>query len=246
MNTLVVIDMIGLLEDLDRQDVKDFLNRGVDFTADLGNDIYDSFSRGTAYDDFMAYLGGLFDDDEPRSVMREIEYSQPMAGSGPYPGMAPMRSTGPYPGMITRTTIEKVAPEKPKVEIEDVSPFMGTEYGYSKESSSQSGFGKGPKGVQYTAPVRMDGAPPLVRSPEAKQLAEFARRNQRLGATYPMAEEMVRPFPMRQGTDTSRLLLEAEERLRQSQSPRVMPTNPNMFIDNATFMEQELLRGLLQ
>ncbi len=237
--------MIGLLEDLDRQDVKDFLNAGVDFTADLGNDIYDSFSRGTAYDDFMAYLGGLFDDDEPRSVMREIEYSQPMAGQGPYPGMAPMRSTGPYPGMITRTTIEKVAPEKPKVEIEDVSPFMGTEFGYSKESSSQPGYGKGPKGRQYIAPVRMDGAPPLVMSPEAKQLAEFARRNQRLGATYPMAEEMVRPFPMRQGTDTSRLLLELDERLRQSQSPRAMPTNPNMFIDNETYMDLLREQGLL-
>jgi len=144
INILVVINMFGLLDDLDRQDVKDFLNSGVDYAADLGgdlyegaNDIYDSFRRGTAYDDFTSYLGGLFDDDEPRSVMREIEYSQPLAGQGPYPGMAPMQSGGPYPGMITKTTVERVAPDKPKVEIEDISPFMGTDFGYSPKSSSR-------------------------------------------------------------------------------------------------------------
>lgn len=59
--------MFGLLDDIDRQDVKDFLNSAVDNTADL-YDTVTEYDYSNMFDDIGDYFRGLLS-DEPASPM---------------------------------------------------------------------------------------------------------------------------------------------------------------------------------
>jgi hypothetical protein len=59
--------MFGLLDDIDRQDVKDFLNSAVDNTADL-YDTVTEYDYSNMFDDIGDYFSGLLS-DEPASPM---------------------------------------------------------------------------------------------------------------------------------------------------------------------------------
>ena len=85
--------MFGLLDDIDRQDVKDFLNSAVDNTADL-YDTVTEYDYSNMFDDIGDYFRGLLS-DEPASPMS----SQMGSAFG-------SRGRGrPRPQAITKTTV---------------------------------------------------------------------------------------------------------------------------------------------
>lgn len=94
--------MFGLLDDIDRQDVKEFLNSAVDNTADL-YDTVTEYDYSNMFDDIGDYFRGLLS-DEPASPMS----SQMGSAFG-------SRGRGrPRPQAITKTTVE-VSPGRPRL-----------------------------------------------------------------------------------------------------------------------------------
>jgi len=94
--------MFGLLDDIDRQDVKDFLNSAVDNTADF-YDTVTEYDYSNMFDDIGDYFRGLLS-DEPASPMS----SQMGSAFG-------SRGRGrPRPQAITKTTLE-VSPGRPRM-----------------------------------------------------------------------------------------------------------------------------------
>jgi hypothetical protein len=120
--------MFGLLDDIDRQDVKEFLNSAVDNTADL-YDTVTEYDYSNMFDDIGNYFSGLLS-DEPASPMS----SQMGAAFGSRGGgrvMSPtarrqrnierllqerqgLYSMGGEPQAITKTTVE-VSPGRPRL-----------------------------------------------------------------------------------------------------------------------------------
>lgn len=105
--------MFGLLDDIDRQDVKDFLNSAVDNTADLYNTVTE-YDYENMFDDIGDYFRGLLS-DEPESRVRK--------GGGQLQGrigsqMADFVSRGggrPAPESITKTTVSVSPGTQPMV-----------------------------------------------------------------------------------------------------------------------------------
>lgn len=91
--------MFGLLDDIDRQDVKDFLNSAVDNTADL-YDTVTEYDYSNMFDDIGDYFRGLLS-DEPASPMS----SRMGAAFGSRGGGRPAPSV----------TVERVTTNRPKL-----------------------------------------------------------------------------------------------------------------------------------
>jgi len=179
--------MFGLLDDIDRQDVKDFLNSAVDNTADL-YDTLTEYDYSNMFDDIGDYFRGLLS-DEPASPMS----SQMGAAFG-------SRGRGrPRPQAITKTTVE-VSPgrprlmdvlqsanamgPKPRTGMQDVARNYRRDYPEYKALRDLDS----PPATSMTRLMRseypfnrtqmMENVPLMKRvSPERRQLAEFARRN---------------------------------------------------------------------
>lgn len=179
--------MFGLLDDIDRQDVKDFLNSAVDNTADL-YDTLTEYDYSNMFDDIGDYFRGLLS-DEPASPMS----SQMGSAFG-------SRGRGrPRPQAITKTTVE-VSPgrprlmdvlqsvnamgPKPRTGMQDVARNYQRDYPEYKALRDLDP----PPATSMTRLMRseypfnrtqmMENVPLMKRvSPERRQLAEFARRN---------------------------------------------------------------------
>lgn len=179
--------MFGLLDDIDRQDVKDFLNSAVDNTADL-YDTVTEYDYSNMFDDIGDYFRGLLS-DEPASPMS----SQMGSAFG-------SRGRGrPRPQAITKTTVE-VSPgrprlmdvlqsanamgPKPRTGMQDVARNYRRDYPEYKALRDLDP----PPATSMTRLMRseypfnrtqmMENVPLMKRvSPERRQLAEFARRN---------------------------------------------------------------------
>ena len=179
--------MFGLLDDIDRQDVKEFLNSAVDNTADL-YDTVTEYDYSNMFDDIGDYFRGLLS-DEPASPMS----SQMGAAFG-------SRGRGrPRPQAITKTTVE-VSPgrprlmdvlqsanamgPKPRTGLQDVARNYRRDYPEYKALRDLDP----PPATSMTRLMRseypfnrtqmMENVPLMKRvSPERRQLAEFARRN---------------------------------------------------------------------
>ena len=180
--------MFGLLDDIDRQDVKDFLNSAVDNTADL-YDTVTEYDYSNMFDDIGDYLRGLLS-DEPASPMS----SQMGAAFG-------SRGRGrPRPQAITKTTVE-VSPGRPRLmDVLQSANAMGPkprtgrqdvarnyrrdypEYVSLRELDPPSSTAAMTRLMRSEYPFNrtqmMEDVPLMKRvSPERRQLAEFARRN---------------------------------------------------------------------
>jgi len=179
--------MFGLLDDIDRQDVKDFLNSAVDNTADL-YDTVTEYDYSNMFDDFGDYFRGLLS-DEPASPMS----SQMGSAFG-------SRGRGrPRPQAITKTTVE-VSPgrprlmdvlqsanamgPKPRTGLQDVARNYRRDYPEYKAlrdldpspATSMTRLMRSESPFNRTQ--MMEDVPLMKRvSPERRQLAEFARRN---------------------------------------------------------------------
>ena len=179
--------MFGLLDDIDRQDVKEFLNSAVDNTADL-YDTLTKYDYSNMFDDIGDYFRGLLS-DEPASPMS----SQMGAAFG-------SRGRGrPRPQAITKTTVE-VSPGRPRLMdvlqsanamgpnprtgLQDVARNYRRDYPEYKALRDLDP----PPATSMTRLMRseypfnrtqmMENVPLMKRvSPERRQLAEFARRN---------------------------------------------------------------------
>jgi hypothetical protein len=180
--------MFGLLDDIDRQDVKDFLNSAVDNTADL-YDTVTEYDYSNMFDDIGDYFQGLLS-DEPASPMS----SQMGAAFG-------SRGRGrPRPQAITKTTVE-VSPGRPRLmDVLQSANAMGPkprtgmqdvarnyrrdypEYVSLRELEPPSSTAAMTRLMRSEYPFNrtqmMENVPLMKRvSPERRQLAEFARRN---------------------------------------------------------------------
>jgi hypothetical protein len=180
--------MFGLLDDIDRQDVKDFLNSAVDNTADL-YDTVTEYDYSNMFDDIGDYFRGLLS-DEPASPMS----SQMGSAFG-------SRGRGrPRPQAITKTTVE-VSPgrprmmdvlqsvnamgPKPRTGLQDVARNYQRdypEYVSLRELDPPSSTAAMTRLMRSEYPFNrtqmMEDVPLMKRvSPERRQLAEFARRN---------------------------------------------------------------------
>jgi len=180
--------MFGLLDDIDRQDVKDFLNSAVDNTADL-YDTLTEYDYSNMFDDIGDYFRGLLS-DEPASPMS----SQMGSAFG-------SRGRGrPRPQAITKTTVE-VSPgrprlmdvlqsanamgPKPRTGLQDVARNYRRdypEYVSLRELDPPSSTAAMTRLMRSEYPFNrtqmMENVPLMKRvSPERRQLAEFARRN---------------------------------------------------------------------
>jgi hypothetical protein len=180
--------MFGLLDDIDRQDVKDFLNSAVDNTADL-YDTVTEYDYSNMFDDIGDYFQGLLS-DEPASPMS----SQMGAAFG-------SRGRGrPRPQAITKTTVE-VSPGRPRLmDVLQSANAMGPkprtgmqdvarnyrrdypEYVSLRELDPPSSTAAMTRLMRSEYPFNrtqmMENVPLMKRvSPERRQLAEFARRN---------------------------------------------------------------------
>lgn len=180
--------MFGLLDDIDRQDVKEFLNSAVDNTADL-YDTVTEYDYSNMFDDIGDYFRGLLS-DEPASPMS----SQMGSAFG-------SRGRGrPRPQAITKTTVE-VSPgrprlmdvlqsanamgPKPRTGLQDVARNYRRdypEYVSLRELDPPSSTAAMTRLMRSEYPFNrtqmMEDVPLMKRvSPERRQLAEFARRN---------------------------------------------------------------------
>jgi len=180
--------MFGLLDDIDRQDVKEFLNSAVDNTADL-YDTVTEYDYSNMFDDIGDYFRGLLS-DEPASPMS----SQMGSAFG-------SRGRGrPRPQAITKTTVE-VSPGRPRLmDVLQSANAMGPkprtgmqdvarnyrrdypEYVSLRELEPPSSTAAMTRLMRSEYPFNrtqmMENVPLTKRvSPERRQLAEFARRN---------------------------------------------------------------------
>jgi len=180
--------MFGLLDDIDRQDVKDFLNSAVDNTADL-YDTVTEYDYSNMFDDIGDYFRGLLS-DEPASPMS----SQMGSAFG-------SRGRGrPRPQAITKTTVE-VSPGRPKLmdvlqsaNAMEPKPRTGMqdvatnwqrdypEYVSLRELDPPSSTAAMTRLMRseypFNRPQMMEDIPLMKRvSPERRQLAAFASRN---------------------------------------------------------------------
>jgi hypothetical protein len=179
--------MFGLLDDIDRQDVKEFLNSAVDNTADL-YDTVTEYDYSNMFDDIGDYFRGLLS-DEPASPMS----SQMRSAFG-------SRGRGrPRPQAITKTTVE-VSPgrprlmdvlqsvnamgPKPRTGLQDVARNYQRDYPEYKAlrdldpSPATSMTRLMRSEYPFNRTQMMEDVPLMKRvSPERRQLAEFARRN---------------------------------------------------------------------
>ena len=179
--------MFGLLDDIDRQDVKEFLNSAVDNTADL-YDTVTEYDYSNMFDDIGDYFRGLLS-DEPASPMS----SQMGSAFG-------SRGRGrPRPQAITKTTVE-VSPgrprlmdvlqsanamgPKPRTGLQDVARNYRRDYPEYKAlrdldpSPATSMTRLMRSEYPFNRTQMMEDVPLMKRvSPERRQLAEFARRN---------------------------------------------------------------------
>ena len=120
--------MFGLLDDIDRQDVKGFLNSAVDNTADL-YDTVTEYDYSNMFDDIGDYFRGLLS-DEPASPMSS-QMGSAFGSRGGGRVMSPtatrqknierllqerqgLYSMGGEPQSITKTTVE-VSPGRPRL-----------------------------------------------------------------------------------------------------------------------------------
>ena len=120
--------MFGLLDDIDRQDVKDFLNSAVDNTADL-YDTVTEYDYSNMFDDIGNYFRGLLS-DEPASPMSS-KMGSAFGSRGGGRVMSPtadrqknierllqerqrLYSMGYGPQSITKTAVE-VSPGRPRL-----------------------------------------------------------------------------------------------------------------------------------
>jgi len=180
--------MFGLLDDIDRQDVKDFLNSAVDNTADL-YDTVTEYDYSNMFDDIGDYLRGLLS-DEPASPMS----SQMGAAFG-------SRGRGrPRPQAITKTTVE-VSPGRPRLmDVLQSANAMGPKPRTGRQDVARNYRRDYPEYVSlreldppsstaamtrlmrseypFNRPQMMEDIPLMKRvSPERRQLAAFASRN---------------------------------------------------------------------
>ena len=180
--------MFGLLDDIDRQDVKDFLNSAVDNTADL-YDTVTEYDYSNMFDDIGDYFRGLLS-DEPASPMS----SQMGSAFG-------SRGRGrPRPQAITKTTVE-VSPgrprlmdvlqsanamgPKPRTGMQDVATNWQRDYPeyvslreLDPPSSTAAMTRLMRSEYPFNRPQMMEDIPLMKRvSPERRQLAAFASRN---------------------------------------------------------------------
>lgn len=177
--------MFGLLDDIDRQDVKDFLNSAVDNTADL-YDTVTEYDYSNMFDDIGDYFRGLLT-DEPASPMS----SKMGAAFG-------SRGRGrPAPSV----TVEKVTTNRPKLmgvleSANEMGPKVRTgmqdmarnyqrdfpEYVSLRELEPPSSTAAMTRMMRseypFNRPQMMEDVPLMKRiSPERRQLAAFASRN---------------------------------------------------------------------
>jgi|DEB0MinimDraft_6_1074348.scaffolds.fasta_scaffold03299_4 hypothetical protein len=180
--------MFGLLDDIDRQDVKDFLNSTVDNTADL-YDTLTEYDYSNMFDDIGDYFRGLLS-DEPASPMS----SQMGAAFG-------SRGRGrPRPQAITKTTVE-VSPGRPRLmDVLQSANAMGPKPRTGRQGVARNYRRDYPEYVSlreldppsstaamtrmmrseypFNRPQMMEDIPLMKRvSPERRQLAAFASRN---------------------------------------------------------------------
>jgi len=180
--------MFGLLDDIDRQDVKEFLNSAVDNTADL-YDTVTEYDYSNMFDDIGDYFRGLLS-DEPASPMS----SQMGSAFG-------SRGRGrPRPQAITKTTVE-VSPgrprlmdvlqsanamgPKPRTGMQDVATNWQRDYPeyvslreLDPPSSTAAMTRLMRSEYPFNRPQMMEDIPLMKRvSPERRQLAAFASRN---------------------------------------------------------------------
>jgi len=180
--------MFGLLDDIDRQDVKDFLNSAVDNTADL-YDTVTEYDYSNMFDDIGDYFRGLLS-DEPASPMS----SQMGSAFG-------SRGRGrPRPQAITKTTVE-VSPGRPRLmDVLQSANAMGPKPRTGRQDVARNYRRDYPEYVSlreldppsstaamtrlmrseypFNRPQMMEDIPLMKRvSPERRQLAAFASRN---------------------------------------------------------------------
>jgi len=180
--------MFGLLDDIDRQDVKDFLNSAVDNTADL-YDTLTEYDYSNMFDDIGDYFRGLLS-DEPASPMS----SQMGSAFG-------SRGRGrPRPQAITKTTVE-VSPGRPRLmDVLQSANAMGPKPRTGRQDVARNYRRDYPEYVSlreldppsstaamtrlmrseypFNRPQMMEDIPLMKRvSPERRQLAAFASRN---------------------------------------------------------------------
>lgn len=177
--------MFGLLDDIDRQDVKDFLNSAVDNTADLYNTVTE-YDYENMFDDIGDYFRGLLSDEPASPMSSKMGAAFGSRGRGrPAPSVTVERVTTNRPKLMgVLESANKMGPtvragmqDMPKtnyqrdfpeyVSLRDLDPpstaamnrLMRSEYPFNR-------------------PQMMEDVPLMKRiSPERRQLAAFASRN---------------------------------------------------------------------
>jgi hypothetical protein len=158
--------MFGLLDDIDRQDVKDFLNSAVDNTADL-YDTVTEYDYSNMFDDIGDYFRGLLS-DEPASPMS----SKMGAAFG-------SRGRGrPAPQSITKTTVSVSPGTQPMMMPQRIKDAEMRRRGAEDIRLQYPEFDMM---MQMNRPRRsnLSESFPVMQkvSPERRQLAAFASRN---------------------------------------------------------------------
>lgn len=176
--------MFGLLDDIDRQDVKDFLNSAVDNTADL-YDTVTEYDYSNMFDDIGDYFRGLLSDEPASPMSSKMGAAFGSRGGGrPAPSVTVERVTTNRPKLMG--VLESANEMGPKVRtgMQDMARNYQRDYPEYKAlrdldlppATSMTKLMRSE--YPFNRPQMMEDVPLMKRiSPERRQLAAFASRN---------------------------------------------------------------------
>ena len=176
--------MFGLLDDIDRQDVKNFLNSAVDNTADL-YDTVTEYDYSNMFDDIGDYFRGLLSDEPASPMSSKMGAAFGSRGRGrPAPSVTVERVTTNRPKLMG--VLESANEMGPKVRtgMQDMARNYQRDYPEYKAlrdldpppTTSMTRMMRSE--YPFNRPQMMEDVPLMKRiSPERRQLAAFASRN---------------------------------------------------------------------